>query len=115
MEIKQRHPAAAHAALDRLIAECGCAPEVLRPDSPIAVLQSVFGPEIGPSQREINTLENAGFLNLCAFQAAEESDFRKLSNFGYITIQKLLYLQGEIQRRIEEQEFIDAAEAASAS
>jgi hypothetical protein len=103
-EIRQRHPAAAHAALDRLIAECGCAPEVLRPESPLSMLQTVFGETVGLNQRELNELEANGFLNLCSFMAANESDFNDLDNFGFLTVQKMLNLQNEVLILIQKQE-----------
>jgi hypothetical protein len=101
-EIKGRHPAAAHAALDRFIASCDLAEDVLTLDAPVQVLQSVFGDVVGPTQRDINQLESAGFLTVLAFVQATREDFRVIPNIGLLTTEKFVGLQSLIRQRISE-------------
>jgi len=92
-EIKQRHPQAAHAALDRFIAACELGREVITPTSPIQSLCAVFGETVGPNQRETNQLEAYGYLNVIAFLGASRIEFAAIPGFGLIIVEKMLNLQ----------------------
>jgi hypothetical protein len=99
-EIRQRHPQAAHAALDRFIAACELGREVITPTAPLQSLRSVFGETVGPNQREVNQLEHYGYLNVMAFVGATRDELSLIPGFGLIIIEKMLNLQDMARRTL---------------